>query len=217
MDPGLILTQLTVIVLALGFHEFGHAAMSHKLGDPTPRSQGRLTLNPIAHLDPMGTVFIVMTVISGFGLGWGKPVLTNPLYYDKYRQGIILTALAGPAMNLCLASLGLAIGYILFSSGVVMGEFGQRFLLFWILINVVLMVFNLLPIPPLDGGHVLQQLAPRQFEPFIRQLQSFGILIVLAFLFLGVFSTILQFALGVMFALITAGFGADFTLWLTGR
>lgn len=94
---------LPAIIIALSLHEFGHAAMATKMGDPTPRLQGRLTINPLAHLDPMGTLFIIITLLLGFGFGWGKPVQTNPAYYTNYRQGRILVAIAGPAMNLMQA------------------------------------------------------------------------------------------------------------------
>src|SRR4051812_39601256 len=92
------LLLLLIVVLSIGLHEFGHAAMATKLGDPTPRLQGRLTVNPMMHFDITGFIFLLMMIFVGFGFAWGKPVQFNALYFKDYRRGIVLTALAGPAM-----------------------------------------------------------------------------------------------------------------------
>jgi Zn-dependent protease len=148
-----IAAAFPAIIVALALHEYGHAAMATKMGDPTPRLQGRLTLNPLAHLDPAGTIMILLTLFMNFGFGWGKPVQTNPTYYRDYRMGRILVAIAGPAMNLCQAMLALAVGFLLYNAGVSLPAFVHMLLAVYIVINIVLMVFNLLPVPPLDGGH----------------------------------------------------------------
>ncbi|MDQ3024078.1 MAG: site-2 protease family protein [bacterium] len=205
---------LFVIVIAIALHEFGHAAMATKLGDPTPRLQGRLTLNPAAHFDPIGFLFIMFTVFVGFGIGWGKPVQTNPLYYDNTRNGIILTALAGPAMNACLAMFGIGSTYILFLSGVELVPLAHTFILLWVIINIGLIAFNMLPIPPLDGGHLLQQLAPRFMEPVVRFLQTFGMLIVLGMVFLGLTGPIIGAVFGAVIWMIQAAFGREFVGYL---
>lgn len=212
-----IAAALPSIIVSLALHEYGHAAMATKMGDPTPRLQGRLTLNPLAHLDPLGTVFIIFTMFTGFGFGWGKPVQTNPGYYSNYRAGRILVAIAGPAMNLCLMMLALGLGFIMFSSGTLAaGSFGVRLLAVFIMINFVLMVFNLLPIPPLDGGHVLEMLLPwdkqRQFQKFA----NYGILVLLGLMWFGVLGLIIQFFLQAFVFLVQLGFGQGYVEFLVG-
>lgn len=213
----LLIVGLPVIIVALSLHEFGHAAMATRMGDPTPRLQGRLTLNPLAHLDPMGTLFIIVTLMMGFGFGWGKPVQTNPAYYSDYRMGRILVAIAGPAMNLCQAMLAIAAGFLLYSANVNIGVIGHMILFYFIVINVVLMLFNLIPIPPLDGGHVLEMVAPPAMREGIRRMAPFGILIVLGLLwFTPIFGMMIGGFFSLMNWLIVAGFGAGYAeyLWL---
>jgi Zn-dependent protease len=207
---------LPAILIALSLHEFGHAAMATKMGDPTPRLQGRLTLNPLAHLDPMGTIFIIMTLLAGFGFGWGKPVQTNPAYYHNYRQGRILVAIAGPAMNLCQAMFGIGVAYVLFLASLPLGAYLQAFLMAYIMINVVLMIFNLLPIPPLDGGHVLEMMLPWEQQRKFQRLAPYGIVIVFALMWFGLLSIIMRFFFSFMFWLLRAGFGEPFVGYLTG-
>ena len=206
---------LPAIIIALSLHEYGHAAMATKMGDPTPRLQGRLTLNPLAHLDPMGTIFIIVTVLAGFGFGWGKPVQTNPAYYRDYTMGRILVAIAGPAMNLCQAMLAVGFGYILYKANVDIGPFGHLFLWAFIIINIVLMLFNLIPIPPLDGGHVLEMVVPWQMREKVRRIAPYGILIVLGLVwFTPVFHWLITgFFRGVL-SLLSFGLGEDFVFYL---
>lgn len=208
---------LPAIIIALALHEYGHAAMATKMGDPTPRLQGRLTLNPLAHLDPMGTIFIIVTLMAGFGFGWGKPVQTNPAYYRDYKMGRILVAIAGPAMNLCQAMIAIAIGFLLYKGGVDIGAFGHLFLWAFIIINIVLMLFNLLPVPPLDGGHVLEMMVPWHMRERVRRIAPYGILIVLGLVwFTPVFGLLLQGFFGAMFSLIALGFGEGYANYLLG-
>lgn len=208
---------LPAILIALSLHEFGHAAMATKLGDPTPRLQGRLTLNPLAHLDPLGTVFIVMTLLGGFGFGWGKPVQTNPAYYSSYRMGRILVAIAGPAMNLCQAMFAIGLAYLMFLGHVALGAYAQVFLMSFVFINVALMVFNLLPIPPLDGGHVLEMMLPWEQQRKFQRFAPYGLIVMLALMWLGVLGMIINIFFGIMFWSLRAGFGPDFVQYLTGR
>jgi Zn-dependent protease len=205
-----IAAALPAIVLALSMHEYGHAAMATKMGDPTPRVQGRLTLNPLAHMDPMGTIFIVMTLFLGFGFGWGKPVQTNPMYYRDYKLGRILVAIAGPAMNLSLMMLGIGIEYVLYSSGALIPKFLHLLLSVFIMINFVLMVFNLLPIPPLDGGHVLEMMIPWRYRDRMRQVAQYGMLVLMGLMFLGILRLIMNFFFYILFQLIGIAFGSDF-------
>lgn len=142
-----------VVIISLTFHEFSHAYVATRLGDPTPRETGRLSLNPLAHLDPIG--LIVMLLIR---FGWAKPVQVNPLYFKNPRKGMMLTAIAGPVSNLILgtvSSLGLYFAsYFGAPQPVVMVLF------YMTILNIGLAVFNLIPIHPLDGSRVLTYFVP---------------------------------------------------------
>ena len=146
------------IILGLSFHEFGHAFVSERLGDPTPRLQGRVTLNPAAHVDPIG--FLSLLVL---GFGWGKPVQINPSYYRNRRRDEILVAFAGVFMNLILAFAGAALMKLYYVS--ISGVFDSQpaYIIWQILmgivqINIVLLFFNLIPLPPLDGFGIVTQI-----------------------------------------------------------
>jgi Zn-dependent protease len=217
MEPSRILyiaAALPAILIALSLHEFGHAAMATKMGDPTPRLQGRLTLNPLAHLDPLGTIFIIMTLLGGFGFGWGKPVQTNPAYYSNYRQGRILVAIAGPAMNLCQAMLALGFTYVMFLGHIEMPAFLHTFLVAFIMINIALMLFNLLPIPPLDGGHVLEMMLPWQQQRAFQRFAPYGLLVMLGLMWFGVLGILIGFFFRIIFMAVQLGFGASFVEYL---
>ncbi len=149
--------RIIVLIIAIAIHEFAHAWTGDRLGDPTPRRQGRVTLNPIAHLDPLGTILIVFSSLSRFGFGWGKPVLTNP-YNLRYgpRIGQAIVAAAGPISNIIQASFA-AIPYRLADAGVLsLPPVVVDLLGTYISINILLAVFNMIPLPPLDGGWVIQ-------------------------------------------------------------
>ena len=145
------------ILIALCFHEYAHAWMSNKLGDPTPRMQGRLTINPFAHLDIVGFICLLIC-----GFGWGKPVMVNPYYYRKRRRDELLVSLAGVIMNLILAVLfsipTRLVENLYYQTGSSLLEIIFYILMFTVQINLCLMIFNLIPIPPLDGWGVLTQL-----------------------------------------------------------
>jgi Zn-dependent protease len=177
-----ILVQLFVLVISVAIHEFGHAKMADMLGDDTPRRQGRVTLNPLAHADPIGTLLLpllggAMRAAGGIGgFGWGKPVQWQPHKVNrkwKMATASILVAVAGPAMNLILGSLIAIVHVVLAWKGVLdfQGEV-DRILLTAVGTNYILFFFNLLPLPPLDGGHVAQNLMPyryrSQFDSFAR-------------------------------------------------
>lgn len=209
-----IAAALPAILIALSLHEYGHAAMATKMGDPTPRLQGRLTLNPLAHLDPLGTIFIIMTLLGGFGFGWGKPVQTNPAYYRDYRAGRILVAIAGPAMNLCQAMLALGIAYLLFLGKIGLNPFLQTFLVSFIFINLALMIFNLLPIPPLDGGHVMEMMLPWEQQRAFQRFAPYGLLVMLGLMWFGVLGVIISFFMQAVFLAVRLGFGPGFMNYL---
>ena len=153
MDPNLIFT-LPAILIGLTVHEFSHAYVSHRLGDPTPKYQKRLTLNPIDHIDPIGLISLIL-----FRFGWGKPVQINPRHYKNPRIGEILVSVAGPASNLLMVIL---FSFIFkFTVGFAVANFWYAQLMRYIIIyNAVLCVFNLLPLPPLDGSKILLNLLP---------------------------------------------------------
>jgi Zn-dependent protease len=155
MDPIRIVFYLLALVVSISFHEFAHAWLSNELGDSTARNQGRLTLNPLVHFEPFGALMIVFMAISGWGIGWGKPVPVNPynLRTDA-RIGMGLTSAAGPFSNLVLAAL-FAIPLRL---DVAMPLLLEEFVFVLVVVNIGLALFNLIPLPPLDGFGVLQGL-----------------------------------------------------------
>ena len=148
-----IVAFLLSLLIAIDVHEFAHAWMANELGDPTARYQGRLSLNPLVHLDPMGTMMMLFSVFSGFGIGWGKPVPVDPRYLRKGpRVGMGMVAAAGPLSNLVLA----AIVAVPIRLGLTMSWSLLNLLLILISVNISIGLFNLLPIPPLDGASILR-------------------------------------------------------------
>lgn len=190
-DIRYVLMALFVLVISVAIHEFGHAIMAYKLGDDTPKRQGRVTLNPLAHADPIGT--LLLPVLSnlhaaagglGGGFGWGKPVQWQP---HRVRRGIsmatanILVSAAGPCMNLLLAVLTALVHCILLGQGVVTPASQAHQVLFFITgTNFILMFFNLLPIPPLDGGHIAEALMPRKYRSQFESYAKYGPFVLLA-------------------------------------
>jgi Zn-dependent protease len=143
---------LPAVIIILTVHEYSHAKVSDMLGDPTPRNRGRLTLNPLAHIDPLGLLMLLLV-----RLGWAKPVPTSPIYYRDRKRGILYTALAGPASGILIAIISRAV----MMSGVIR-PYGTAFSFFNVLYyySLVISVFNLLPVYPLDGSRILQGLLP---------------------------------------------------------
>ncbi|MCB0044413.1 MAG: site-2 protease family protein [Caldilineaceae bacterium] len=175
LNPAWLLAATAIVFVALPIHEFAHAAVAVALGDDTPRRQGRYTLNPLAHIAPFGAVLIYLV-----GFGWAKPVQWNPRNIDMDpKPGSILVAIAGPLSNLLLAALGAA----LFRSGLVESGLAAQFLYAFVQINVLLFVFNMIPVPPLDGSHVLFALLPGDTYRLRAQLSQYGMLILLAVVF----------------------------------
>lgn len=173
-----LLSTLAVIFITLPIHEWAHGFVSTKLGDPTPRWQGRLTLNPMAHIDKRGALFILL-----FGIGWAKPVQVNARYYKNPKFGMALVALAGPIANLILSLVTLAL-FNLFSF-LNFSIFGviAKFLFYISYISVYLAVFNLIPIPPFDGSRILFTFLPQKYYFKIMQYEQY-IFIGLMVLFL---------------------------------
>ncbi|ETW93327.1 MAG: hypothetical protein ETSY1_39710 [Candidatus Entotheonella factor] len=190
-DPLILIPFIPVFLLALTLHEFGHAWTALQFGDPTAKLQGRVTLDPLKHLDLMGTIF--MFVLQ---FGWAKPVPVNPANFrpDQRRQAELWVSLAGIIANLLQAIAYAAVFRVLLliDPNMLYGSvFLQRFLLFGVLINLALAIFNLLPIYPLDGAHVIKNILPlRQAIPFVEFSQRYGAMILMALIFVGLFSDV---------------------------
>ncbi len=177
-----------VIILSITLHEFGHAIAADKLGDDTPRRQGRISLSPAAHLDPIGLVMILLTSFTGFGLGWGKPVQVDFRNFRNVRRDDVIVTIAGPAMNLLLALVFGIFLRIMISTGWVdrMSPLLWQISFLFVLRNLGLMFFNLLPIFPLDGSHIMRRLLPpTQGENFYAWMQQYGPMLLLGLVFMG--------------------------------
>lgn len=178
---------LPVILIALTFHEFAHALSANALGDPTPRQMNRLTLNPLAHLDPIGTILLF---IAHFG--WAKPVPVNPYFFRKPIRDMGIVAVSGPASNLIQALLFGVVIRILIAGGIGEGSFYNFILAFSILaiqINLILAFFNLLPLYPLDGSRILRWIFPKEYHDRIDWLERYGpVILVMIFAFEWVFN-----------------------------
>jgi Zn-dependent protease len=184
----LFLFTLPAVLLAISIHEFAHGAMADHLGDPTPRFQGRLTLNPLAHLDPVGALMLVL-----FRFGWARPVMVNPRNFVDPRRGMFLVALAGPAANLVMAYFFAALasflpGFFPLTTGRLLFEFFMTN----ILLNLWLAAFNLLPIPPLDGAKILQGLLPGRQAYALAQWEPYGPLLLIFLIMSGMVPRLLQ-------------------------
>ena len=180
-----ILYMAPVLLIAITAHEFAHGWMSERLGDPTPRADGRMSLNPLRHLDPVGTLCLIF-----FHMGWAKPVRINTRYYKNRRQGIILVSLAGPVMNFILAFLSVLLSGLIIRFGDANSELMQVLYLlcyYSAVMNTGLGVFNLIPFPPLDGSNVLEQILPR-VGYFYQRIRPYRSLILLLLLVSGVLS-----------------------------
>ncbi|MDI7247295.1 MAG: site-2 protease family protein [Bacillota bacterium] len=177
LDLASILITLPIILLSLTVHEYAHAAVANALGDPTARWQGRLTLNPLAHLDVFGTLTLVLTQ----RFGWAKPVPINPAYFKDWRRGMMLVGVAGPLANVALAfllaiplRLRVPVPYVL-----------GRLMVSGIIVNLGLAAFNLIPIPPLDGSRLLLGVLRGRNLYIYHQLESYGSFILLLLVFSG--------------------------------
>ncbi|HHY06083.1 MAG TPA: site-2 protease family protein [Clostridia bacterium] len=180
-----IIISLPAVLLALSVHEFAHGYVAYRLGDPTPKYQGRLTLNPLAHLDLIGTLMLIF-----FRFGWAKPVMVNPANFRmNQRKGMLYVALAGPVSNILVALIAAILYNLLI-------KFQAPY--FWIVlaeallvIDIFLAIFNLIPIPPLDGSKVLAGLLPGHKQGIIYQLEAYGPFILIFLIITNIIGKIL--------------------------
>jgi Zn-dependent protease len=174
-----------ILLISFPVHEFSHALAAYRLGDGTAKLFGRLTLNPVAHFDPIGGGMLLISSLLGVGIGWAKPTPVNPTNLQGGRQGDAIVAFAGPASNLVLAAAGAIPLRFILTSGADVPSIVLDILSYFVLINVALMLFNLLPIPPLDGSKVLFAfMSPRAVWQWRPVLEQYGIFILLAVAFL---------------------------------
>ncbi len=193
-----ILINIPVTLVALSGHELAHGWVSEKLGDPTPRSQGRMTLNPLAHLDLVGTLLMIFT-----GFGWAKPVMVNPMYYKDRKKGMALTAAAGPAANLIMAFLMLLIYTLLqivfVKIGVTMPRIVSTIAYVFIIRNLCFMVFNIIPIPPLDGSKILGMILPNRAYYTMLRYERYCMILLMILSLTGVFGSVIGTGVDIVF------------------
>ena len=221
-----IILSLIAVFTAIVLHEFSHGYIAFRLGDPTAKMQGRLTLNPLAHIDPIGTILVPIVLVilrSPFLFGWAKPVPINPNYFRNPYKGMFYVAIAGPLMNIALALGASAIGRLAILITPLSLLYGRGFFAyfvqtifflvgFFVIINIILAVFNMIPIPPLDGSRVLTYFLPPEGKRVMMQLERYGFLIILALLYLGALRGLIGLISGIWEALL----GSYWPMGITG-
>lgn len=189
-----ILLRIPNILIALTVHEVSHGYVAYRFGDPTAKESGRLSLNPIRHLDPLGSLALLV-----LGYGWAKPVPVNPYYFKNRRLGMAAVSFAGPFSNILL---GIVFALVLrFAGGSLYGVFGGYLYLFLIVglsLNVGLAVFNLLPVPPLDGSKLLMSALPASARVAMSGFERYGIFVLLLLSFTGLLDRPLSFLMGLV-------------------
>ena len=194
------------ILIALSFHEFAHAVTAYKLGDNTPKFQGRVTINPLAHMDPFGLLCLIF-----IGFGWGKPVVINPRNFKSRKRDDILVSLAGVFMNLLLAVIFSAV-YAVFvktSGHFVMTNMGgiiAKIILYAVRINLVLMIFNLIPVPPLDGFNFITEILNIKYSETYYKIYNNGMWILMLLIVFNVVDLILRYTVTPMFSFLISLF-----------
>lgn len=186
------LLMIPVLLISLTIHEYSHGYVAYKLGDPTAKDAGRLSLNPLRHLDPVGTLMMIIARI-----GWAKPVPINPSYFKDPKKGTILVSIGGPLSNLLMAFIGVIlfeITYVISYANIVAGEtfviYYMNFLVLFFSVNINLAVFNLLPVPPLDGSKILSGILPT--EVYFKYMQKERIIGIIFIMIVMVFPTALS-------------------------
>ncbi len=196
------LLMMPAILIGLSFHEFAHAYVANKLGDPTPKYQGRVTVNPMAHVDPIGIICLIF-----LGFGWGLPVQINPRYFKNTRRDEFLVAISGITLNFILAIVfaGLVKLIEVFALGFAMSSMGEivvEVLLYVVKINLVLMVFNLLPVPPLDGFNIITQVFNLKQNELYYKIYDKGMIILLVLILFNITDVLIFPALNFFYSLV---------------
>ncbi len=197
---GTIIIQILVVLFALSVHESAHGWMAEKFGDPTARLQGRITLNPIAHIDPVGTIVfpLILAIIGAPVFGWAKPVMVNPNNLRNPKKDNIYISAAGPVSNIIVAIISIIL-FLIFKRVALTGaapgnshviEAVSLILLYTILINIFLAIFNLIPIPPLDGSGIIEGVLKGDALVNYEKIKPYGFFILLAIIYLGIFDMI---------------------------
>ncbi|MEE8330098.1 MAG: site-2 protease family protein [Thermodesulfovibrionia bacterium] len=213
MDIQRIVVSVLPILIAITFHEVAHGFVANKLGDPTAKFSGRLTLNPIVHIDPVGTILmpILLFVFTNgqFVFGYAKPVPINPMNFRDPKKDMAVSAAAGPVTNILLAVVSQLILKIILLFGVQSAGVGSAVLVplammfeYSILINIVLAVINLIPIPPLDGGRVLIGFLPHKHAVSYSRIEPYGFIIVIILLMTGIANVIIYPVISLLYLLV---------------
>ena len=176
-----LIILLPILIFSLCFHEFSHGYIAYRLGDHTAARNGRLTLNPLAHLDPIGSLMILFV-----GFGWARPVPVNPVNFVNPRRDMIKVAFAGPASNLMLAFIGGLTMRFVNMAAIIQNEIFVQTLYFFILINISLAIFNLIPIAPLDGSQIFGNIIAKNNPELAWKLQFYGPKILLGLILIGI-------------------------------
>ena len=199
-----LLYSLPALLIALSFHEFAHAWAANKMGDPTAKNMGRLTLDPVKHLDLVGTICLVL-----FRFGWAKPVPINPRNFKKPVRDEILVSLAGVTMNFLVSFIAAALLFIFYGSVLVTIDIPSIIIFYVMILNIYFGIFNLIPIPPLDGFHIISALFIRKAGKVINALYRYGFIILLILLL----TNAIGMLLGAVSSAVISGYSAFFGLF----
>ena len=205
-----IISQVLILLVSISFHESAHAYAADKMGDPTAKNMGRITMNPLKHMDLWGTVIlpVIMLLIGFLPIGYAKPVPVNPNNFHDRKKGEIIVSLAGPGSNLLLAVIAAVILRLLlralkldpYADPQLLKSMQPLFMLlfYFYLINLFLAIFNLIPLPPLDGSHVLREFLSYKANAVFDKIRPFSFIIILVLLNVGILTTIMYFFVNVL-------------------